>query len=208
MSKQFSLAFTTLLSTVLASLHATATPTANLTVQQQKTLTSLGIAIAIPSFVPTGYTISKIETKPCLANAPRHAKGTCRFGPSYGIVYRHAQQNRCFAIEATGGGIGGVPAEYEMPIDTPLLGKVSLLFGASNGAFKKPSPQQLATAQPRLLTDWGGTGPFYRIVGADFVRQSYYGERKGKSVAPCRQTITPNEATQIIKSLSWLRRAN
>ena len=205
MFKQFSLTCTIALSTVLVTISVGAAPTANLTASQTTALKSLGIAIVIPSSVPPGYTISKVATKPCPANRPRSEKGTCRFGPEYGIVYRDAKADRCFAIEATGGGIGGVPADYEVRVDTPLFGKVALLFGAANGAFKQPSAQQLAIAQPGLLSDWGGTGPFYRIMGADLVRSAYYGEREGKSVAQCRNPITPNEAIAIMKSLSWLK---
>ncbi|MBW4445203.1 MAG: hypothetical protein KME10_29310 [Plectolyngbya sp. WJT66-NPBG17] len=172
-----------------------------LTPKQQASLKSLGIAIAVPSFIPAGYTVSKVEVKPCPANAPRSDKGTCRFGPQYGIVYRNAQQDRCFAIEATGGGIGGVPAEYEVKINTQLLGETSLLFGQQNGEFKTPSSQQLNSPQPNLLTDWAGVGPFYRISGAEVVQKSYY---KSASTQ-CRNTITPNEATKIVRSLSWLK---
>jgi hypothetical protein len=109
---------------------------------QQATLKSLRISIAVPT-VPAGYTVSKVDVKPCPANAPQSEKGVCRFGPQYGIVYRDVKQDRCFAIEATGGGVGGVPAEYESKINVPLLGETSMLFGSQNGEFKTPSAQQL-----------------------------------------------------------------
>ncbi|MBD1845948.1 hypothetical protein H6F89_21550 [Cyanobacteria bacterium FACHB-63] len=168
---------------------------------QQARLKALGIAIAIPASVPAGYTVSKVDVKPCPANAPRSDKGVCRFGPQYGIVYRNAQQDRCFAIEATGGGVGGVPSEYEVKVKTELLGETSLLFGQQNGEFKTPSAQQLDSPQPNLLTDWAGISPFYRISGADIVRQSYY----NKTSTQCRNTITPNQALQIVRSFTWLR---
>lgn len=168
---------------------------------QQASLKSLGISIAVPSSVPAGYTVSKVDVKPCPANAPRSERGVCRFGPQYGIVYRNAQQDRCFAIEATGGGIGGVPSEYEVKVKTELFGETSLLFGQQNGEFKTPSTQQLDSPQPNLLTDWAGVGPFYRISGADVVRQSYYRGVSGQ----CRNTITPNQAIQIVRSLTRLK---
>lgn len=173
------------------------TGTPQLTPQQQASLKSLKIAIAVPSSVPAGYTVSKVDVKPC--------EGRCRFGPDYGIVYRHAQQDKCFAIEATGGGVGGVPGGYEFPVETKLFGRVSLLFGEQTGDFKTPSAQQLSTPQPNLLNDWatapGSTSPFYRILGADFVRRTYYGGKTNQ----CRNTITPNEAAGILRSLSWLK---
>jgi hypothetical protein len=171
--------------------------TETLTPQQQASLKSLRIAIAVPSSVPADYTVSKVDVKPC--------EGKCRFGPDYGIVYRNAKQDKCFAIEATGGGVGGVPGGYEFPVETPLFGRVSLLFGEQTGDFKTPSAQQLSTPQPNLLNDWafapGSTSPFYRIVGADIVRQTYYGGKTNQ----CRNTITPNEAAGILRSLSWLK---
>jgi len=179
---------------------STKNQTGGLSPSQQATLKSLGIAIAVPT-VPAGYTVSKVDVKPCPANAPRSGKGVCRFGPQYGIVYRDVKQDRCFAIEATGGGVGGVPAEYESKINIPLLGETSMLFGSQNGEFKTPSAQQLNSPQPNLISDWAGVSPFYHIVGADFVRQTYY---KGNPNY-CHNTITPNQAIQIVQSLSWLK---
>ncbi|WP_206756096.1 hypothetical protein [Phormidium sp. FACHB-592] len=179
---------------------STKNQTGGLSPSQQATLKSLGIAIAVPT-VPVGYTVSKVEVKPCPANAPRSEKGVCRFGPQYGIVYRDVKQDRCFAIEATGGGVGGVPAEYESKINIPLLGETSMLFGSQNGEFKTPSAQQLNSPQRNLISDWAGASPFYHIVGADFVRQTYY---KGNPNY-CLNTITPNQAIQIVQSLSWLQ---
>lgn len=172
-----------------------------LSAEQQAKLKALGIAIAVPSVVPADYTVHKVETEPCAANEPRSDKGVCRFGPQYAIVYRNAKTDRCFAIEATGGGVGGVPAEYEVKINTELLGETSLLFGQQNGAFKTPSAQQLNSDQPNLLTDWAGEGPFYRIAGADTVRQLY---DKGASTQ-CRNTIAPAQAIQFVQSLTWLK---
>lgn len=205
MSKSIFGLMTAVLGVFSVAVYPTAAQTGNLSTQQQASLKALGIAIAVPSSAPAGYTVSKVDVKPCPSKAPREGKGVCRFGPNYGIIYRNAKQDRCFAIEATGGGIGGVPAEYEVPVATSLWGQVSLLFGQSNGALKTPSRQQLASPQPNLLSDWAGTGPFYRIAGADIVRRSYYGERNGKSVAQCRNTITPNDATKILRSLTWLK---
>jgi hypothetical protein len=201
MSTLFLKSFVTALGAIAVVVDAVTAQTGSLNLQQQASLKSLGIAIAVPGFVPAGYTVSKVDIKPCPANTPRSGKGSCRFGPNYGIVYRNAQQDRCFAIEATGGGVGGVPAEYEVLVDTSLLGKVSLLFGQSNGKFKTPSKQQLASPQPNLLTDWGSSGPFYRIAGAEIVRRSYY----SKPVSQCRNTIAPNDAIKIMRSLAWLK---
>jgi hypothetical protein len=202
MSKHISLSILTIVSAIAVLMQPPTTAAPTLTPQDQASLKGLGIAIAVPTDVPSGYSVSKVAVKPCPAGSPRSDKGVCRFGPEYGIIYRNAKLDRCFAIEATGGGVGGVPAEYEVKVKTRLLGDVSLLFGQQNGKFKTPTRQQLATPQPNLLLDWGGTGPFYRIAGADFVRRAYY---QGKPASECRNTISPNEATKIVRSLTWLK---
>lgn len=185
------------------TLAASRTPT--LTNQQKATLKALGIKIALPAYVPAGFRVDKVQVEACPSGVPRSATGTCRFGPAYGIVYRSAN-NTCFAIEATGGGIGGPAYDYAFPVDTQLFGQVSLQFGQNTD--KQPQPateQQLASPQKNLFMDWGGDGPFYRLIGADFIRNTYYGERPGKSVTHCRNTLTPQEAAKIVRSLEWLK---
>jgi hypothetical protein len=177
--------------------------TAPLTASQKATLKSLGIAIAVPRAVPLGYTVSRVDVTPCPANAPREKKGICRFGPNYSIVYRNAAQKRCFAIEGTGGGVGGVGFEYEVPVDTPLWGRVSLRFGQQNGALKAPSKQQLASPQKNLLMDWGGTGAFYRLAGFEFIQE--HRQRNAQSATQCQSSPTPNEAIKVMRSLTWLK---
>ena len=184
---------------------STTAQTASLTARQKASLQSLGIPIVVPKDVPAGYVVSKVNVKPCPTNAPREKKGICRFGPDYSIVYRNAAKNSCFAIGGTGGGVGGVGFEYEVPVETPLFGQVSLQFGEQNGDLKSPTKQQLASPQKNLFMDWSGTGPFYHLVGADFVRGEYYGEQNNKPVSQCRNNITPNEAIRTIRSLTWLK---
>lgn len=178
---------------------------AALTTQQKAKLKSLGIKVAVPAYVPAGFRVDKVQVEPCPAGVPRSSKGTCRFGPNYGIVYRHAN-NTCFAIQETGGGIGGPAYDYAFPVNTPLFGQVFLQFGQNTDQQpQSPTQQQLASPQKNLFMDWGGDGPFYRLIGADFVRSTYYGERPGKPVSQCRNTITPQAAAKIVRSLTWLK---
>ncbi|NJR40189.1 MAG: hypothetical protein HC781_16890, partial [Leptolyngbyaceae cyanobacterium CSU_1_4] len=69
---------------------ATVAEASTLTTEDQTALKALGIAIAVPAEVPTGYTVSQVKLEPCPAGSPRSPEGTCRFGPQYGIVYRNA----------------------------------------------------------------------------------------------------------------------
>lgn len=174
-----------------------------LTLHQQAKLKSLGIKIAVPSYVPAGFSVAKVEVEPCPADFPRSKTGTCRFGPAYGIIYRN-NQNTCFAIEETGGGIGGPAYDYGFPVTTTLFGETFIQFGQNSDQPKLPSPQQLVVPQQNLFMDWGGTGPFYRLIGADFIRTTYYGERVNQPVSQCRRDITPETAAKIVRSLTWL----
>lgn len=175
----------------------------DLTPSHISSLLSLGIKIAIPSYVPPGFTVTEVKIEPCPPEAPRTTNNTCRFGPQYGIIYQNTD-NACFAIEGTGGGIGGVAYEYVFPVETALFGEVYIQFGEFLGEAKKPSEQQLKYAQNNLFMDWEGDGPFYRFIGADFIRSTYYGEKKSHLVSECKNDITPAEATKIVQSLEWL----
>lgn len=133
----------------------TAAEASTLMTQDQTALKALGIAIAVPTDVLTGYTVSQVKLEPCPADSPRSPKGTCRFGPGYGIVYRNAEKDSCFAIEAVGGGLGGPASEYSLPVSTSLLRNVAVLFGkVPVTASKAPSADQLDLPQPNLRTDW------------------------------------------------------
>lgn len=187
-----------------------ATEASTLTTKDQTALKALGIAIAVPTDLPTGYRVSQVKLEPCPADSPRSPEGTCRFGPQYGIVYRNATTDSCFAIEAVGGGVGGPVGEYRMPFSTPLFGIVALNFGKSDSSAKTPSAAQLNSPQSGLLTDWGSENgrelaPFYRLIGADLVRAAYLNERAGTPATQCRNTITPNEAIKIMQVLTWLK---
>lgn len=177
-------------------LHPVNAQKSDLTSGQISSLLSLGIKIAVPSYIPPGFVVSEVKIEPCPLEAKRTVKNTCRFGPQYGIIYQNAD-NVCFAIQATGGGIGGVDYEYSFPVETALFGEVYLQFGEFLGEVKKPSEQQLQSPQRNLFMNWGGDAPFYRLIGADFIRLSH-------PVSDCKNDITPAEATKIVKSLQWL----
>jgi hypothetical protein len=187
-----------------------------LTIEDQTALKALGIAIVVPTDVPPGYTVSQVKLEPCPADSPRSAEGVCRFGPGYGIVYRNATTDSCFAIEATGGGVGGGYGEYRLPFSTSLFGDGAVEFSERRASGerpdslgKTPSAEQIDSPQAAISTDWqskdGGTsGPFYRLAGADGIRTAYLGERDGQPATQCQNTITPNAAIKITQSLNWL----
>jgi hypothetical protein len=170
---------------------------------QRASLVALGIKIALPELVLPGFHVEKVTTNPCPADAKRAANGTCRFGPDYAVVYRNAE-DQCYAVEETGGGIGGVTFTYAFEVATPLFGNLAVRFGSFTSAQpKKPSAQQVAAPQPGLFTDWAGGAPFYRVIGTDWSAQ-YVGDKPGQLARLCRHEIAPARVADIVRSLRWL----
>ncbi|NEQ77282.1 MAG: hypothetical protein F6K23_32330 [Okeania sp. SIO2C9] len=52
------------------------------------------------------------------------------------VNYRNVD-NSCFAIETTGGDIGGVISEYGFPVETSFFGEVYIRFGEGIRGVKK-----------------------------------------------------------------------
>ena len=182
----------------------------SLTSQQRALIDSTGINIVVPDYIPRGFQVYDVRVKcpECRGrNSPR--------GPSYGIIYRKAANDACFSIDATTGGIGGrLGGEYtySYPITTRLFGNASVIFTSNSFLDMRsqnlPSQQQKRSPQPYLGTEWARnisiSSSFYRLLGADFVRQSYYGHRRNQPKTICRNDITPLEAEKIVKSLKFL----
>lgn len=148
---------------------------AKLSAAQIQKLESLGVKIAVPAYVPDGFRVDKVEVVPC-------PPGSRRFCPQYTIMYR-GPKNTCFAVESTGGGIGGLPdGDRSFPVNSPLFGESSLELG-------KYSQAQSAT----LLGQWLGESPFYRFAGAGTSR----------ALKGCNN-ISPEEAVRVTESLQYL----
>ncbi|MCU0545563.1 MAG: hypothetical protein MUE44_25900 [Oscillatoriaceae cyanobacterium Prado104] len=144
-------------------------------------LKSLGVKIAIPSYIPAGFQVASVQVKPC-------PSGIRRFCPDYAIIYRNSN-NSCFAIESTGGGIGDMPSdnlEQSYPVNNPILGKSALLNYRKNSRFSGPI----------LTGSWMGKGPFYRFTGA--------GSRLVNAELSNCSDISPQEAVRVWESLRYL----
>jgi hypothetical protein len=181
-----------------------------LTSQQRALIDSTGIKIVVPDYIPRGFQVYDVRVKcpECRGrNSPR--------GPGYSIIYRN-NRDTCFAIEGFMGGIGdigvGVTSFYRYKIPTQLFGNIDLVFQSNTnlryGVRYSPSEEQKKSSQSYLGTDWGNNNlmprAHYRLLGADFTRQSYYGYRRNQSKTICRNDITPLDAEKIMKSLNWL----
>jgi hypothetical protein len=182
----------TLVLSGLGSLPALGNAPGNLTVEQARSLKALGIKIAVPSYVPTGFRVASVTMEPCPPNAKRTATGVCRFGPTYRILYRNPQRT-CFEINAVGGGLGGPDPEFVFPVEIKLLGKTTLGFGKTPGDGMPASAQQLATPQSHIWSWPAGQSPYYQISTVE-----------NKDGCGTNRSLTPLEAKKILQSLTWL----
>ena len=144
-------------------------------------LTALDIQIAIPTYLPPQMTLASYDVGQTAAGHPY-----------YWLVYRD-EQNRCFAIEYTSGGIGGISLENQEPLDHPLFGdRYSLYHG------KFPNGNAGALPESDLFTDWlEGDDGFYRLIGAGLVNAQDYGQDDCSNIAV-------KEAIAVAESLSYL----
>ncbi|MBW4512145.1 MAG: hypothetical protein KME64_37455 [Scytonematopsis contorta HA4267-MV1] len=150
---------------------------AKLTTTQLKVLRSIGLNIALPTYVPANFRLSRASVEAGRENAQ---------GLRYLVVYENYDGDRCFAIESTSGGIGDLPpGSNSYAINSPLFGKSSLEQGLYGNA-----------KQQTLLSQWLGSknGPFYRFVGANVAPE----------LSRCNN-ISPQEAVKVTQSIRYLK---
>lgn len=169
-----------------------ASPPGRLTTEQSRSLKTLGIRVAVPSYVPHGFTVSSVKTEPCPAKSQRTSTGVCRFGPTYQILYRNPQRT-CFEINAIGGGLGGPDPEFIFPVEIKLLGKTTIGFGKVPGDGKAPTAKQLSQPQPRIWSWPAGESPYYQI-----------GTVENRDGCGKNLSLTPLEVKRILQSFTWL----
>ncbi|MEM9979070.1 MAG: hypothetical protein AAF808_15700 [Cyanobacteria bacterium P01_D01_bin.2] len=147
-------------------------------------LVDLGIDIAVPTYLPPTMVLASYG-----AGEASEGPGG---GPFYWLVYRDGQ-DRCFAIEYTSGGIGGISLENQESLELPLFGEGYSLY---HGQFPNGAEENLS--QPDLFTDWlAGTDGFYRLAGAGLINAQNYDQ------GDC-SNITVDEAIAVAESLIYL----
>ncbi|RCJ40822.1 hypothetical protein A6770_37375 [Nostoc minutum NIES-26] len=147
-----------------------------LTPIQLKVLRSLGLKVALPTYIPANFQAEKVLVEAGRENVQ---------GLRYFVIYQNFSANKCFAIESASGGIGDLPSgTRSYPINSSIFGKSLLEFGLYGNA-----------KQPTLLSQWLGeqNGPFYRFVGTGVVPE----------LSDC-SNITPQEAVKISQSIRYL----
>ena len=167
---------------VMLSVPASAAPAGELSSKQTASLASLGVRVAVPAYVPPGYTLEEVATTPCSARARRSTNGTCVAGPDYFVRYHKGAS--WFSFEGTGGGIGGTSLTYKTFVKTQLFGTVALRFGPGpDGTGLRPTAAQLHAVQNEVFCDWLGSGPYYHLIG---------------------ERISPDVMSKVLASVEWL----
>jgi hypothetical protein len=119
-------------------------PLTGATDAQREKLDTLDMGIIVPSYMPEGFKVVGVTTRPC---AP---SGCGRGLPEYSIVYR-SPSKACFSIEGTSGGLGGPSLDRALPVNNELLGATEVGFYRNND----------------LASDWQSmnaeSGPYYRL---------------------------------------------
>jgi|GEM_PF-2247255 len=161
---------------------------AHLTSKQILQLRSTNVPIVVPQYVPAGFRVVDVSVD----------TRDRRFGPHYSINYKNAE-DVCFSVMFTGGGVGGESYDYRLPIQTKLLGELSLTFGSQVArSAKRPSQSELNSRYPVLLTDWA------QLPGTQRGYYSLQSEMAGAGEKAGCKTITPREAVRIAQSLTLL----
>ncbi|HEY9692765.1 MAG TPA: hypothetical protein V6D15_11195 [Oculatellaceae cyanobacterium] len=158
--------------------------TARFSPKQIQILKSVGMKIAVPTYIPSGFKIERLSN-----NSDQYYKG-------YTVTYRR-KDNSCFSIEAITGGIGDEPdLQHTLPYNSPLFGKGRLNYGKySDIDLRKQSPLS------EMTTGWmepKNFQAFYRFNGAN-----WYSSDKAKP--KCNKDISPTEAVKVINSLQYLK---
>lgn len=157
-------------------------PETQLNPDQHRLLRALGLKIAMPTYVPPGFKLEKVQAEV--------ERNTRIGGIGYTLIYRHydvdSTKDFCFAIEATNGGIGDLPVGgRSYPINSPVFGKATLEYGEYGQA-----------STPTFLSNWLGetNGPFYHFVGAEVI----------PGLARCNN-VSVQEAVRVTESLQYLK---
>ncbi|MEO0757091.1 MAG: hypothetical protein AAFY78_09480 [Cyanobacteria bacterium J06648_16] len=147
-------------------------------------LLALDIPVAIPTYLPPGFTLEAYEV-----GIREDGAGA---GPYYGLAYRNAE-DQCFAIEATSGGVAGPVLEQRLPIDSPLFGAGYVLYYGELTGLAAPAE----SAVPDLVSDWlAGDVALYRYAGAQLTMETY-------NQTGCID-LPPEEALKVVESLTYL----
>ncbi|HEY9762006.1 MAG TPA: hypothetical protein V6D07_05745 [Trichocoleus sp.] len=161
---------------------------AQLTPEQTSQLNALGVEVVVPGAVPSTFVATDIRGRAATGSGPDG-------GAAYSILYRDSE-NRCFAVEFAGSGIGDMPAtETRLLIQPPLFEDKG--YGLNYGVYQDKSMRAQFPA-PELYTDWlMGKSGAYRLIGANYINTTFPNQTQCKD-------IRPEEAKKIVESFTIL----
>ncbi|XQQ05759.1 MAG: hypothetical protein EDM05_66680 [Leptolyngbya sp. IPPAS B-1204] len=133
--------------------------------------------VIVPTYIPENYTLKSVEA------AARPSSGNLMFEPRYQVTYQ-SPDDSCFVVSgATGrGGAGAEDVQYA-EADSPILGRVTLMYIDFVQETKKSF---LSFKNFQLPTKWGGS-QLYSLWDGN-----------------CRRTLSLKEAVKVIESMEYL----
>ncbi|WP_163685960.1 hypothetical protein [Leptolyngbya iicbica] len=154
-----------------------------ITPAQTAQIRALGLPLVLPTAIPDEFAVVQLLTQ-----------SDERFG-GYQVLYRDGS-DRCFLIEYTMGGIGGIPpTENRLPLTPPILTDDTAEYGLNYGLYDDPALRQQSPA-PLLISDWLPVeGGFVRLSGAALINSTLSPE------VPCTN-LAPEAAIAVINSLA------
>ena len=168
------------LTNVIAASTPAAASAPGLSAQQVGALGALGVRVALPTYVPAGYSLEEVRITPCEYHVSRRS---CSSGPDY--IVRYHNGDAWFSFEETTGDLGGTSLTYKTFVKTKIFGTVPLRFGSGgDGIGLTPSASDLQAVQREVYCDWLGAGPYYHLIG---------------------ERIAPAVMVKILASVDWQR---
>lgn len=154
-----------------------------LTPEQTTQIRALELPLVLPTSIPQEFGVEQIQ-----------AQTDERFG-GYQVLYRDGS-DRCFLVEYTVGGIGGLPeTENRLLLNPPILADDTVEYGLNSGPYADASLRE-QFPEPSLISDWLPVeGGFVRLAGAALINNVLAPE------VPCTN-VTEEEAVTIIDSFA------
>ncbi|AFY71693.1 hypothetical protein Pse7367_3457 [Thalassoporum mexicanum PCC 7367] len=139
-------------------------------------LKNLGVRVAVPEYVPSGFKVTAIDTKRC---APGMSI-PCGHFPQYEIIYSNANL-QCFAIESRPIIFEPILPDSSSRLNTRNFGRATLYHGSS--------PDQ--PNQTKVFSEWlERDRQYYRFTQVDD--------------SGCQGTVEVEEAIEITESLIFV----
>ncbi|QYO62059.1 hypothetical protein [Leptolyngbya sp. 7M] len=158
---------------------------AKLSSEQTKTLLAvdryrdmgLTFDVIVPTYIPDDYALKSVDA------VARPASGNLAFEPRYQLTYQ-SPDDSCFVVSgATGrGGAGAEDVQYA-EADSPILGRVTLMYIDFVQETKKSF---LSFKNFQIPTKWGGS-QLYSLWDGN-----------------CRRTLSLKEAVKVVESMEYL----